>query len=299
MMSDNVVEAHGLTKYFGREKVVDTLDLTVPRGTVYGFLGRNGSGKTTTIRMLLGLLHATRGCCSLLGCDSEELTPAIKTRVGYLAEGHHLIDWMSIGKHADFLRSYYETWDQAWFNEMIDRFHLDLKKKISSLSRGQRAQVALAFCLAPRPELLVLDDPTLGLDPVVRYDVLESIIETIQGESRTVLFSSHNLADVERVADRIGIIEAGILRADCSLAAFKNSVRRIRCLFRNGHRPELALPGLLRVRWLQNEARVTLAHFEESRLDELKDLGADDVEVLDASLEELFMDYTAPLSGRN
>ena len=205
---------------------------------------------------------------------------------------------MTIGKHAEFLRSYYETWDQAWFSEAIERFRLSPTKKIASLSRGQRAQVALAYCLAPRPELLVLDDPTLGLDPVVRYDVLESIIETIQGESRTVLFSSHNLADVERVADRIGIIEAGVLRADCPLAAFKDSVRRVRCLFRNGQRPELALLGLMRTRWLLNEACVTLVHFEERRLDELKALGADEVEVLDASLEELFIDYTAPLSGR-
>jgi ABC-2 type transport system ATP-binding protein len=297
-MSDNVIEAHGLTKYFGREKVVDTLEMAVPRGTVYGFLGRNGAGKTTTIRMMLGLLHATRGRCTLLGCDSEELIPAVKARVGYLAEGHHLIGWMRIGEHAEFLRSYYEKWDQKGFNETIERFRLDPKKKISSLSRGQRAQVALAFCLAPKPELLVLDDPTLGLDPVVRYDVLESIIATIQGESRTVFFSSHNLADVERVADRIGIIEAGVLRADCPLATFKERVRRVRCLFRNRQRPELALPGLLRVHWLQDEARVTLVQFEDRRLDELKALGADEVEVLDASLEELFIDYTAPLSGR-
>jgi ABC-2 type transport system ATP-binding protein len=104
--------------------------------------------------------------------------------------------------------------------------------------------------VAPRPELLVLDDPTLGLDPAVRFDVLESIIETIQGASRTVFFSSHNLADVERVADRIGIIEAGVLRADCPLAMFKERVRRVRCLFRDGHRPDLALPGL-RLRWFR------------------------------------------------
>jgi ABC-2 type transport system ATP-binding protein len=284
-MGDNVIEAHSLTKYFGREKVVDTLELAVPYGTVYGFLGRNGAGKTTTIRMLLGLLHATRGRSSLLGCDSEELPPAIKAHVGYLAEGHHLIGWMSISKHAEFLRSYYETWDQTWFSETIERFRLDPKKKISSLSRGQRAQVALALCLAPKPELLVLDDPTIGLDPVVRYDVLESIIATIQGESRSVFFSSHNL-------------EAGVLRTDCPLTTFKDSVRRIRCLFRSGNRPKLEVPGLLRVRWLQNEARMTLAQFEERRLDELKTLGADEVEVIDASLEELFIDYTTPLSGR-
>jgi ABC-2 type transport system ATP-binding protein len=249
--------------------------------------------------MLLGLLHPTRGRSALLGCDSEGLTPAVKARVGYLAEGHHLIGWMRVGRHAEFLRAYYETWDQAWFDETISRFRLDPRKKISSLSRGQRAQAALAFCLAPRPELLVLDDPTLGLDPVVRHDVLESIIETVHREARTVFFSSHNLADVERVADRIGIIEAGVLRADCGLAAFKERVRRVRCLFRDGKRPDLGLPGVLRVHWLHDEARVTLASFEEKRLDELKALGADEVEVLDASLEELFIDYTAPLSGRS
>jgi len=297
-MNEYAIEARGLTRYFGKEKAVDTLSLRVLPGIVYGFLGRNGAGKTTTIRMLLGLLHATRGSSALLGCDSEGLTPGVKARIGYMAEGHHLIGWMRVRDHAEFLRAYYETWDQDWFERTIERFRLDPKKRVSALSRGQRAQAALAFCLAPRPELLILDDPTLGLDPVVRHDVLESIIETIEGEARTVFFSSHNLADVERVADRIGIIEAGVLRADCSLGTFKERVRRVRCRFRDGTRPDFGLPGVLRVRWLENEARVTVAPYDEARLDAFKSLGADEVEPLDASLEDLFIDYTAPLSGR-
>jgi ABC-2 type transport system ATP-binding protein len=297
-MSDPVILAEGLTRYFGREKAVDSLDLRVERGMVYGFLGRNGAGKSTTIRMLLGLLHPTRGRSALLGCDSEELTPAIKARIGYLAEGHHLFGFMRIQEHAEFLRALTPSWDQSWFDETISRFRLNPRKKISNLSKGQRAQVALALCLAPQPELLILDDPTLGLDPVVRRDVLESIVETIQRENRTVFFSSHNLADVERVAERIGVIEGGVLRADCSLNTFKTHVRRVRCVFPNGQRPELRLPGVLRVRWLESEATVTIAPFEECRLEEFKKLGARETEVIDASLEDLFIDYTAPLSGR-
>jgi ABC-2 type transport system ATP-binding protein len=297
-MNDIVIETQGLTRYFGREKVVDSLDLKIARGVVYGFLGRNGAGKTTTLRMLLGLLHPTRGCCALLGCDSEELTPEIKARIGYLAEGHHIYSWMRIGEHAEFLAAYYPNWNRSWFAEAIDRFRLDPRKRIGTLSRGQRAQVALALCLAPQPELLIMDDPTLGLDAVVRRDFLESIVDLIERENRTILFSSHNLADVERVADRIGIIEAGVLRADCSLETFKQRVRRVRCVFRDGAKPDLRMPGVLRVRWLEGEATVTLAQFEESRIEDLHRLGASEVEMLDAGLEDLFIDYTAPLTGR-
>jgi ABC-2 type transport system ATP-binding protein len=297
-MSDSVIQAEGLTRYFGRKKAVDSLSLSVPRGTVYGFLGRNGSGKTTTIRMLLGLLHSTRGRSALLGCDSEALTPEVKARVGYLAEGHPLFTWMCIRDHADFFRPYYSTWDGEWFDEALARFRLDPKRRIRTLSRGERAQVALALCLAPQPELLILDDPATGLDPVVRRDFLESIVEIIQQAGRTIFFSSHIVSDVERVADRIGIIEGGVLRADCTLSAFKENVRRVRCRFREGKRPEVSLPGLLRVKWLDNEATLTVMSFDENRLAQLRELGAEDVEPVEAGLEELFIDYTAPLSGR-
>ena len=220
-MNEIVIQAEGLTRYFGRKKAVDSLSLSIRRGSVYGFLGRNGSGKTTTIRMLLGMLHSTRGRSALLGCDSENLTPEIKARVGYLSEGHPLFTGCGSASTPEFLRNYYPNWDRPWFDAALARFRLDPKRRIGTLSRGERAQVALALCLAPQPELLILDDPAMGLDPVVRRDFLESIVEMIQQEGRTIFFSSHNLADVERVADRIGIIEEGVLRADCGLDTFK------------------------------------------------------------------------------
>ena len=204
---------------------------------------------------------------------------------------------MRIGEHAEFFRNYYPAWDRPWFDAALARFRLDPKRRIGTLSRGERAQVALAMCLAPQPELLILDDPAMGLDPVVRRDFLESIVEMIQQEGRTIFFSSHILSDVERVADRIAIIEEGVLRADCSLDTFKENVRRVRCRFREGQRPQISLPGLLRVRWLESEATLTLASFDEGRLEQLRQLGAEEVEPVDAGLEELFIDYTAPLSG--
>lgn len=298
-MSDTVIETRGLTRYFGRNKVIDSLDLRVERGTVYGFLGRNGSGKTTTIKMLLGMLHPTRGRCSLFGCPPFELSPEMKAKIGYLAEGHHLYGWMRIRDHAAFTRSYHDTWDREWFESTLERFRLDPAKRIRELSRGQRAQVALALCLAPQPDLIILDDPTLGLDPLVRVDFLESIVDTLQQAGRTIFFSSHNLADVERLADRIGILEDGKLRVDCALDTFKSRVRRIRCRFPDGQCPELAgLRGVLRTRWRENELMLTVAQFEEELLEELRVLGAAEVEAVGASLEELFVDYAAPLSGR-
>ncbi len=181
---------------------------------------------------------------------------------------------------------------------MMSDFGLDLNKRIKHLSRGQRAQVALALCLAPEPELLILDDPTMGLDAVVRRDFLESIIEVVHRANRTILFSSHILADVERVADRIGVIENGVLRADCTLTTFKERVRRVRCRFPAGPPETLDVPGLVRFRRIEDEAVLTIAQFDDAHLDALRAQGASEVAVMDASLEDLFIDYTAPMSGR-
>ena len=162
-MSDAIVTQR-LTKYYGRQRVVDTLDLRVPGGSVYGLLGRNGAGKSTTIKMLLGLVHPDRGRIQLLGEDAATLSPATRARIAYLAEGHPLYRWMTIGQAVRFARAFYPRWNGPLVEQILDHFGLSPKKRIRHLSRGQRAQVALALAVAPDPELLILDDPTIGLD---------------------------------------------------------------------------------------------------------------------------------------
>jgi ABC-2 type transport system ATP-binding protein len=225
----DVIVTHRLTKYYDAQCVVDGLDLRVAQGTVYGLLGRNGAGKSTTIKMLLGMVHPSYGRAEVLGEDSAQLRPETRARIAYLAEGHPLYRWMTIGQAVCFNRAFYqsERWNQRLLEQILDHFELSPKRKIRRLSRGQQAQVALALAVATDPEVLILDDPTLGLDTVVRRDFLESLIQIIQRRGRTILFSSHILGDVERVADRIGILDDGVLRVDCPTDHFKESVQKV------------------------------------------------------------------------
>jgi ABC-type Na+ transport system ATPase subunit NatA len=200
---DTVIQARGLTRYFGRKCAADGLSFDVPRGSVFAFIGRNGAGKTTTIRMLLGLLEPTRGSSSVLGHDSARLPPEVRARIGYMAEGHPVYAWMRVSQCASFQRGCYSHWNHDVFSAVIDNFSIDPRTKAGHLSHGQRAGLHLAMTLAVEPELLVLDDPATGLDPAARRSLLEAMLYYTRGHDRTIFFSSHLLDEVERVADYV------------------------------------------------------------------------------------------------
>ena len=227
-MMDAVIQSERLTRYFGRHCAVDQVSFGVPRGSVTALLGRNGSGKTTLIRMLLGMLEPTRGSGRVLGCDSGALTPEVRGRVGFVAENHPLYEWMSVGQLARHQASFYPNWNDAVFRKVVDHFQLNEKAKASSLSRGQRAGVALALALAPEPELLVLDDPSLGLDPVARRAILEMMLDVSGRGDRTVFLSTHELQDVERIADRVLVLDKSVLVADAEKDYLLGHVREYR-----------------------------------------------------------------------
>lgn len=298
-MADNVIETHNLTRYFGRKRAVHSLSIVVPRGCVFGFLGRNGSGKTTTIRMLLGLLEPTRGSAGVLGHDSRDLTPDVRARIGYLAEGHHLYGWMRVKECGSFQSRFYENWNDDLFHSVLDYFHLDPKARAKDLSRGERAGLCLAMTLAPEPELLILDDPAIGLDPVARRSLLESMVYVTRKADRTIFFSSHLLSDVERVADRIAVLHHGQLQACCSLSMFRSRIRRVVLRF-NGRPPEVPdLPGLLHVIRTEEEMSLTIANYDDQTEAMIGDLGAEDVEQVPIDLEEAFIDYVGDRGERH
>lgn len=225
MREDNtVIRTHGLTRYFGRKAALTGLTLEVPRGQVTALVGRNGAGKTTLIRMLLGLLPPTRGRAELLGCDSQSLTPQVRTRVGYLAEGHFLWRWMRVRDVARWQRSTFPRWDQSLFDAILKFFAVDPQERVSQISRGQRAGVCLAMTLATDPELLVLDDPSMGLDPIARRSLVEGLLAFARRDGRTIFICTHLLDDVERLADRIAILGDGRLLVDAGLADFRERV---------------------------------------------------------------------------
>src|SRR5262249_18894212 len=196
-MTDFAIQTHHLTRYFGSKRVVYDLNLSVPRGSIFGFLGRNGSGKTTSLRMILGLLAPTWGSSTILGCDSQKLTPEIRARIGYLAEGHPVFGWMRVKDAREFQARFYPRWNQKLFDSVLEFFRVDPKTRARNLSRGERAGLCLAMALAPEPDLLVLDEPAIGLDPVARRSLLESMVYATRTSERTIIFSSHLLADIE------------------------------------------------------------------------------------------------------
>src|SRR5580692_2602968 len=204
-----IVDIQRVTRQFGNKTALDDVSLTVPRGGVFGLIGANGAGKTTVIKHLLGLLKAQTGTVRVFGLDPVANPVGTLGRIGYLSENRDLPDWMSVGQLMRYTQAFFPNWDENYAEELRLAFDLDPNARIKTLSRGQRARAGLLVALAHRPELLVLDEPSSGLDPVVRRDILGAIIRTIADEGRTVLFSSHLLDEVERVADRVAMIQKG------------------------------------------------------------------------------------------
>jgi ABC-2 type transport system ATP-binding protein len=293
-MSDNVIEARNLTRYFGNRKAVDGLTMSVPRGSVFAFLGRNGSGKTTTIRMLLGLQEPTRGSSTILGQDSQELSPEVRARIGYMSESHSLYSWLTVRQNGEYQSRFYPKWNEKIFKAVTDHFHLDPRAKAGQLSRGERAGLSLAITLAPEPELLVLDDPALGLDPVARRSLLESMIYVTRGAGRTIFFSSHLLEDVERVADYMAILDRSVLRACCPVETFRSHVKQFLLRYAHNAAPPdklPVLPGLLHARRSMGELRLTIAAANGRTHELLGTLGAASVEETPVGFDDALVGY--------
>lgn len=230
-MSDPVIEIENLTRKFGAKKALDDVTLTVPRGIVMGLVGENGAGKTTLIKHILGLLRPQSGSIKVFGKDPVSEPEGVLVDIGYLSEEGDLPTWMKVRELMRYAAAFYPGWDEAYAQQLLTEFSLDPNAKLGKMSKGQRSRAGLLVAMAYRPKLLLLDEPSSGLDPIVRRDILGAIIRTIADDGRTVLFSSHLLSEVERVSDRIAIVKRGkILLAD-SLDNVKQSHLRITLFF--------------------------------------------------------------------
>ena len=224
-MSEPVITIADLTRRFGQKTALDSVNLSVPRGVVYGLVGANGAGKTTLIKHVLGLLRAESGSVRVFGRDPVADPVGVLSRIGYLSEENDLPGWMRIEELIRYSRAFYPGWDDAYAEELRSAFALDPTAKIKTLSKGQKARVGLLTALAYRPELLVLDEPSSGLDPIVRRDIVGAVIRTIADEGRTVVFSSHLLDEVEQVADHVAMIANGAIVLSAPLSDIKESHR--------------------------------------------------------------------------
>ncbi len=293
-MDENVIEVENLVKYFDGRCVLDGINLNVPRGCIYGLLGRNGSGKTTIIRILLGLEPPTRGQTSLLDADSTELSAKLHGRIGYVAEGHNLIQNYRVGRLIKLCKDLSIQWNDEFFNHLMETFRLPTDRRVKELSIGMRAQLNLALAMAIDPELLIFDDPTLGLDTVARRQFLELAIDLIAQQGRTILFCSHILGDVERIADKIGILAAGKLVVDYPLEELKERVKKLRIIFPESAPPSLHLTEIINQQIQGREMVITVANWNKQKQTVLETFKPSSCTEIPMSLEDIFIECTRP-----
>jgi ABC-2 type transport system ATP-binding protein len=220
--TEPIIQLNGVTRRFGATLALDDISLEVPRGSVFGLVGVNGAGKTTLLKHVLGLLKAQTGSVRVFGIDPVDDPVGVLARIGYLSEDRDLPDWMRVDELLHYNQAFYPNWDKRYVEELRQTFDLAPEKKVKQLSRGQRARTGLLVALAHRPDILVLDEPSSGLDPLVRRDILTAIIRTISDEGRTVIFSSHLLDEVERVSDHVTMIDEGRIVLYGELNQIKN-----------------------------------------------------------------------------
>lgn len=250
-MNEPVIIASDLAKSFrGGVIAVNGLDLAVPRGAVYGLIGRNGAGKTTALRMLMGLLRPVRGTARVLGHDLWTAPRAIRQRVGYVSQEQQLPPAKCTAELCLELAKQYEDWDFALAGKLATRFGIRVDAPMATLSGGDQRKVAVLLAFAARPEVLILDEPAAGLDPIARRHLIEEIVEFLgDGGEHTVLFSTHIIEDLERVAEHVGIMDRGRMVAAGRLEDLQTGMRRVQLIFSGQAVPEgFRLPGALRSR---------------------------------------------------
>jgi ABC-2 type transport system ATP-binding protein len=259
----NIIETHTLSRRFGKTDAVHDLNLSVPAGSIFALLGPNGAGKTTTIKVLMNLLPPTAGAATVLGIDSRKLGEREFAQIGYVSENQQLPMWMTVRQLLDYCRPFYPTWDRDLERMLLRRFELPEQRKLSQLSRGMLMKASLLSSLAYRPKLLVLDEPFSGLDPLVREEFVKGVLEVSSTGDWTVFVSSHDIDEVERLCDWVGVLHDGRLQFTESTESLLNRFRRV----------DVTLPGpdaLAQLEgapaaWLELERRNSLVRFVDTR----------------------------------
>lgn len=294
-MGQLVVDVNDLTRSFGNKIALDGVSFRATAGQIYGLVGSNGAGKTTLLKHVLGLLRATTGSVRVFGLDPVQDPVGVLGRIGYLSEDRDLPEWMRVDELMRYTQAFHPTWDPSYARELLETFGLDPTKKIKDLSKGMRAQAGLIAAVAHRPELLILDEPSSGLDTVVRRDILDAIVRAVADDGRTVIFSSHLLDEVERMSDHVTLMHQGRVALSGMLDDVRREYQRSRVRFAEHFDQPPVLDTVLMMEgggrtWsvvhsgpLEKFRRSVLAH------------GGEIVESRDATLEEIFL----ARAGRN
>lgn len=291
-MNDRLaIETHELTKKYGKAMVVDRLNLCVPRQQITAFLGRNGAGKSTTIKMLLGITSPTAGTGSVLGKTIRDTSQNREMRrdVAYVAEDKQLYSYMTVEQLIRFTRSFYSDWRTDAEARLLKQFQLPIRQKVKALSKGMRTKLALLLALSRQPQLLILDEPSEGLDPVSIEELLQETVGAA-ASGATVFFSSHQIAEVERIADRVCIIDHGRLLVDAPLDEIRREYRRITLSFDAAPPPiTRSLPGV-QIRTTGRQVTLLARENADAVAELARDLHPKSVEVSPVGLREVFLE---------
>jgi len=291
--SDYVIETRALSKRYGAKLALDHLDLRIPRGRIHAIVGANGAGKSTLFRILLGFLPPTAGEARILGRDSRSLAPQDRARIGFVNEEHTLPGWMRVSAVTAMQRRQYAAWNQAAFDEVLGHYHVLPQQKVGQLSRGERAGFNLALALAQTPELLVLDEPTLGLDVVAKRAFLESLMYSNAAADCTVIYCSHQMEEIERVADNLVILERGQLKHMSAPEDFCARVTHwVADVPFKGPEPA-TVPGLLELQRLDGLHHYLVLDQDEGFADFLRAAGARSLQSMPVSLDRAVNGFLA------
>jgi ABC-2 type transport system ATP-binding protein len=291
-----VIETAELKKDYNGVEAVRGLNLQVPAGSIYGFLGRNGAGKTSTIKILLGMARPTSGRARVFGlaADAQEASVEIRRRTGFVSEERDLYDYMTVEQMIHFTADFFPRWRGELQQQYLRAFELPPGRKVKALSRGMRTKLALLLALCRGAELLILDEPTSGLDPAVTEEVLQALVKHVAGEGMTVFFSSHQIAEVDQIADHIAIIDNGRTVVTGALDDIRERYRRVQFVF-GGAAPDATFraPGIVRVRREGRVLTVLSSAGSDRVIEEVREFNPVSVDVVPVTLREIFLETVA------
>ncbi len=290
--SHPIIEIEHLTRTFRKKAALDDVSLSVPPSCVFGLLGENGAGKSTLIKHILGTLKAKSGSVRVFGENPVENAESVLARIGYLSEDREMPTWMRVHEVMRYTQAFFPKWDEHFASELLETFRLDRDAKVKTLSRGEKAQLGLLAALAHRPELLLLDEPSSGLDAIVRRDILGAIVRTVADEGRTVFFSSHLLEEVERVSDYVAMISGGKLVLCDKLDHIKETHHRLIVHFEDTHSKAPSINGALSCNGHGKEWTLICNGELDKAQAHIQEIGARIVEQNTPSLEDLFIAYS-------
>ncbi len=291
-----VIETAGLRKTYGQTQALGGLDLHVPKGSICGFLGRNGAGKTTTIKILLGMARPTSGQARVFGLQAglQDASVAIRRRTGFVSEDKDLYDYMTVAEIVRFTAAFFPRWRRDLEQRYLRKFELPAERKVKALSRGMRTKLALLLALCRSAELLVLDEPTSGLDPAMTEDVLQALVAHAAGEETTVFFSSHQIAEVDQIADRVAIIDGGRTVVAGALDDLRERYRRIQMVFEGeAPHPTFRAPGVVRIGRKGRVLTVLASEGADRIVNEARALDPVSVDLVPVTLKEIFLETVA------